>query len=150
PVDFKSLKIITPDISTHNRFALDDKGLFVNGTCFYILLKEVSLEHYLLVLSLLNSSVLEFFHKVTSGNTLYSKRFRYWTSYLKSYPIPDFRQAKNITTVNQLLANTRILLQTTDKKKQKIIEQNNDQLIYRWFGLVDDEIKEIEKILRLA
>jgi hypothetical protein len=148
PVDFKSLKIVTPDISTHNRFALDDKGLFVNGTCFYILLKEVSLEHYLLVLSLLNSSVLEFFHKVTSGNTLYSKRFRYWTSYLKSYPIPDFRHAKNITTVNQLIANTRILLQTTDKPKQKTIEQNNDQLIYRWFGLVDDEIKEIDKFLR--
>jgi hypothetical protein len=147
-VDFKSLKIVTPDISTHNRFALDDKGLFVNGTCFYILLKEVSLEHYLLVLSLLNSSVLEFFHKVTSGNTLYSKRFRYWTSYLKSYPIPDFRHAKNITTVNQLIANTRILLQTTDKPKQKTIEQNNDQLIYRWFGLVDDEIKEIDKFLR--
>ncbi|MEN8217442.1 MAG: N-6 DNA methylase [Pseudomonadota bacterium] len=149
PADFKPLKIITPDISTHNRFALDDKGLFVNGTCFYILLKEVSVEHYLLVLSLLNSSALEFFHKVTSGNTLYSKRFRYWTSYLKFYPIPDFRHAKNITTVNQLIANTRILLQTTDKQKQKTIEQNNDQLIYRWFGLVDDDIKEIEKILRL-
>jgi len=147
PADFKSLKIVTPDISTHNCFALDDKGLFVNGTCFYILLKEVSLEHYLVVLSLLNSSVLEFFHKVTSGNTLYSKRFRYWTSYLKSYPIPDFRQAK--TTVNQLIANTRLLLQTTDKKEQKMIEQNNDQLIYRWFGLVDDDIKEIEKFLRL-
>jgi len=149
PADFKPLKIITPDISTHNRFALDDKGLFVNGTCYYILLKEESLEHYLLVLSLLNSSVLEFFHKVTSGNTLYSKRFRYWTSYLKSYPIPDFRHAKNLTTVNQLIANTRILLQTTDKQKQNTLEQNNEQLIYRWFGLVEDDIKEIEKILQL-
>jgi methylase of polypeptide subunit release factors len=149
PADFKSLKIITPDISTHNRFALDDKGLFVNGTCFYILLKEESLEHYLLVLSLLNSSVLEFFHKVTSGNTLYSKRFRYWTSYLKYYPIPDFRQAKSLTTVNQLIANTRLLLQTTEAKEQEMLEQKNDQLIYRWFGLVDDDMKEIEKILQL-
>jgi len=149
PTDFKPLKIITPDISTHNRFALDDKGLFVNGTCFYILLKEESFEHYLLVLSLLNSRVLEFFHKVTSGNTLYSKRFRYWTSYLKYYPIPDFRDAKSLTLVNQLIANTRLLLQTFDQKEQEILEQNNDQLIYRWFGLVDDEIKEIEKILRL-
>lgn len=149
PADFKPLKIITPDISTHNRFALDDKGLFVNGTCFYILLKEESFEHHLLVLSLLNSRVLEFFHKVTSGNTLYSKRFRYWTSYLKYYPIPDFRDAKSLTLVNQLIANTRLLLQTFDQKEQEILEQNNDQLIYRWFGLVDDEIKEIEKILRL-
>ena len=149
PADFKSVKIITPDISTHNRFALDDKGFFVNGTCFYILLKERSIEHYLLVLSLLNSSVLEFFHKVTSGNTLYSKRFRYWTSYLKFYPIPDFRQAKSLTLVNQLVANTRLLLQTFDKKEQEVLEQNNDELIYRWFGLVDEDIKEIEQILRL-
>ena len=111
------------------------------------MLKEESLEHYLLVLSLLNSSVLEFFHKVTSGNTLYSKRFRYWTSYLKSYPIPDFRHTKNLTIVNQLIANTRILLQTTDK--QKTLEQNNDEFIYRWFGLVEDDIKEIEQILQL-
>jgi len=103
----------------------------------------------LLVLSLLNSSVLEFFHKVTSGNTLYSKRFRYWTSYLKYYPIPDFRQAKSLTTVNQLIANTRLLLQTTEPKEQEMLEQKNDQLIYRWFGLVDDEMKEIEKILQL-
>lgn len=54
-----------------------------------------------------------------------------------------------MTTINQLIANTRLLLQTTDKKEQQALEQNNDQLIYRWFGLVDDEIKEIEKILRL-
>lgn len=149
PADFKCLKIITPDISTHNRFALDEKGLFVNGTCFYILLKQESLEHHLLVLSLLNSRVLEFFHKVTSGNTLYSKRFRYWTSYLKSYPIPDFQQSTSMRFVNPLIANTRQLLQTTDKKEQQELEQNNDQIIYRWFGLVDDEIQEIEQILQL-
>jgi len=54
-----------------------------------------------------------------------------------------------MTTINQLIANTRLLLQTTDKKEQQALEQNNDQLIYRWFGLVDDDITEIEKILRL-
>jgi adenine-specific DNA-methyltransferase len=149
PADFKALKIITPDISTHNCFALDNKGFFVNGTCFYILLKEVSIEHYLLVLSLLNSSVLEFFHKVTSGNTLYSKRFRYWTSYLKSYPIPDFQKASSITIVDKLITNTKKLLQSTDKKEQEVLEKNNDQLVYRWFGLVNNDIKEIEKILQL-
>ncbi len=109
----------------------------------------MSFEHYLLVLSLLNSRVLEFFHKVTSGNKLYSKRFRYWTSYLKNYPIPDFRQANSMTIVKQLIANTRQLLQSYDKKEQQVLEQNNDHLIYGWFGLVDDEISEIEKILLL-
>ncbi|MEB3341513.1 Eco57I restriction-modification methylase domain-containing protein [Okeania sp.] len=149
PTDFQNLKIVTPDISTHNCFAIDNKGLFVNGTCFYILLKEESLEHYLLILSLLNSKVLEFFHKVTSGNTLYSQRFRYWTSYLKSYPIPNFRQEKSLTPVNQLIENTRLILQCTNKKEQQIIEENNDRLIYKWFNLVDDEIQQIEQILYL-
>jgi hypothetical protein len=162
PADFQPLKLVTPDISTRNCFALDDKGLFVNGTCFYILLKNSSIEHYLLVLSLLNSSVLEFFHKVTSGNRLYSKRFRYWTSYLKSYPMPDFRHPQHVATINRLIENTRKILslrilqilqilQIADRKERLILEleKMNDQLIYRWFGLVDNEIKEIEDILQL-
>ena len=103
----------------------------------------------MLILSLLNSSVLEFFNKVTSGNTLYSKRFPYWSTYLKSYPIPDFRQTQSMIFVKQLIANTHQLLQTVDKKEQEVLEQNNEQLIYWWFGLVDDEVKEMENILRL-
>lgn len=161
PADFQPLKLVTPDISTGNCFALDDKGLFVNGTCFYILLKNSSIEDYLLVLSLLNSSVLEFFHKVTSGNRLYSKRFRYWTSYLKFYPMPDFRHPQHVATINRLIENTRKILslrnlqrvqiEIADKKERLILEleKMNDQLIYRWFGLMDNEIQEIEDILQL-
>ncbi|MGH7599236.1 MAG: Eco57I restriction-modification methylase domain-containing protein [bacterium] len=40
PADFAKLKIVTPDISATNRFALDRKGYFINGTCFYIILKD--------------------------------------------------------------------------------------------------------------
>jgi len=147
PSDFRYFKLITPDIAPHNCFALDSLQFFVNGTCFYIILKDQSLEHNLIVLALLNSKVLEYFHKNTSGNILYAKRFRYWASYLKPYPIPDITQPKNSALVKQLLKNTRILIGTSSTEEIKMLESQNDQVIYRLFELTDSDIEEIESSL---
>lgn len=149
PVDFRCLKLITPDIAPDNCFALDDTQLFVNGTCFYIILKDQSLEHNLIILALLNSKVLEYFHKNTSGNVLYAKRFRYWTSYLNPYPIPDITHSKNASLVKQLFENTKILVESPALKEARILESTNDQLIYQLFKLTDSEIEEVESSLIL-
>jgi adenine-specific DNA-methyltransferase len=149
PSDFKQLKLITPDIATGNRFALDERKFFVNGTCFYIILRNQSFEHNLLILALLNSKVLEFFHKVTSGNVLYAKRFRYWTSYLKPYPIPDVIHPRNSTVVNDIVRNTRRLVETSDRQETITLEKENDGLIYQLFELTDPEIEELEYSLML-
>ncbi len=147
PADFKQLKLVVPDIATRNSFALDDQGFFINGTCFYILLRDPSLEHYLLMLGLLNSRVLEFFHKMTSGNALYAKRFRYWTSYLKPYPIPDVAHPKNSTVVKKIIENTRDLVEVSDEQERSALEDENDKLVYRLYELTDQEIQMIESSL---
>jgi hypothetical protein len=149
PKDFEQLKLITPDIAPKNCFALDDRKFFVNGTCFYIILKDQSIEHNLLILALLNSKALEFFHKVTSGNVLYAKRFRYWTSYLRPYPIPDLINPRNSAAVKKLVKNTLRLIEVSHEQERIMLEEENDRSVYQLFELTDQEIEELESSLVL-
>lgn len=147
PRDFAKHKIITPDISSTNRFALDQHGYFVNGTCFYLILKDQSLEMNLAMLALLNSKLIEYFHKTTSGNVLYAKRFRYWTTYLNRYPVPA---ALTDSSIVQRLANhARQLTAAPSNDEAQEWEAENDRLVYRLFGLNSSEINEIQMTLQM-
>ncbi|MDI6766138.1 MAG: TaqI-like C-terminal specificity domain-containing protein, partial [Bacteroidota bacterium] len=127
PSDFRQRKIITPDISTHNRFAIDDEAFFINGTCFYIILKDKSDKSYFSILGLLNSKVIEYFHKTTSGNSLYAKRFRYWASYVGSYPIA--KQLLNSNDISDaIITNVSRLLSCNNDEERMRMEQENDRL----------------------
>ena len=146
PNDFRQRKLITPDISSHNRFAIDDKAFFVNGTCFYIILKDKSDNSYYSILGLLNSKIIEYFHKTTSGNSLYAKRFRYWSSYVGSYPIAKrLFSAPELTSA--IVTNVSRLLRTNNDEERVRLEKENDRLCYQLFDLTNDDIKEIESTL---
>ncbi|MDZ7362917.1 MAG: N-6 DNA methylase [candidate division KSB1 bacterium] len=147
PADFAKTKIITPDISSTNRFALDRKGFFVNGTCFYIILKDQSLEMNFAVLALLNSKLIEYFHKITSGNVLYAKRFRYWTTYLKQYPIPKALYSEH-ALVHKLADHARRLETLSSLNDISELENEIDRLVYDIFELDTSEINEIEATLK--
>ncbi len=147
PADFAKTKIVTPDISTTNRFAIDRKGYFVNGTCFYIILKDQSLETNFVILALLNSKLMEYFHKTTSGNVLYAKRFRYWATYLNQYPMPKALGEKN-SIAERLASNARRLETLSSPDDITELEDENDRLIYSMFDLNDSEINEIEATLK--
>jgi hypothetical protein len=148
PADFRQKKIITPDISTYNRFAFDDRAFFVNGTCFYIILKDKSESFYFSILGLLNSKVIEYFHKTTSGNSLYAKRYRYWSSYVSSYPIPK-QLVKSSELSTSIATNVARLLSSNNDEHRKLLERENDRLCYELFDLTQDEIKEIEMTLSI-
>jgi len=146
PEDFRQRKIITPDIASHNRFALDNNGFFVNGTCYYLILKDKSDIRYYSILGLLNSKVIEYFHKTTIGNSLYAKRFRYWTSYISVYPVAK-RLFDSTRLVTQLVMNVSRLLNNPNVKECIDIENENDNLCYQLFDFTKSEIQEIETIL---
>jgi len=146
PRDFRQRKIITPDIASHNRFALDNNGFFVNGTCYYLILKDKSDIRYYSILGLLNSKVIEYFHKTTIGNSLYAKRFRYWTSYISVYPVAK-RLFDSTRLVTQLVMNVSRLLNNPNVKECIDIENENDNLCYQLFDFTKSEIQEIETIL---
>ncbi|HHT9135981.1 MAG TPA: Eco57I restriction-modification methylase domain-containing protein [Candidatus Wunengus sp. YC60] len=146
PGDFRQRKIITPDIASHNRFALDENGFFVNGTCYYLILKDKSDISYYSILGLLNSKVIEYFHKTTSGNSLYAKRFRYWTSYISIYPVAK-RLFDSTRLATQLVKNVSRLLNNPIDKERTDIENENDNLCYQLFDITKSEIQEIETTL---
>ena len=81
------LKIVVPDISPKNNFAIDYEGRYVDGSAYFILLKYSDVRHYRYILGLLNSSLCEFYHKIISGNTLYAGRYRYWSTNMKKLPV---------------------------------------------------------------
>jgi len=142
PSDFARKKIITPDISLGNRFALDEKGFYVNGTCFYLILGDESDASYYSILGLLNSKVIEYFHKVTSGNSLYAKRFRYWSSYIGAYPVPK-RLLQSPAARLLIAQNVGKLLAADGDDDRLKFEEENDRLCYELFDLTEDEIREI-------
>jgi len=84
-------KLITPDFASRNSFALDTKGFFPGGTVFVIILKDQDDEFNKYMLGMLNSKVLEFYHKVNTSTFIYAGRYRYWTSYLKDYPLVSYK-----------------------------------------------------------
>lgn len=146
PSDFQQRKIITPDIASYNRFALDDNRFFVNGTCFYLILEDKSDTSYYSILGLLNSKVIEYFHKTTSGNSLYAKRFRYWTSYISCYPVAKklYNSSQMATLLSQ---NVSRLLNDSINCNIVAIEKEIDSICYQLFDLTESEINEIETTL---
>jgi len=147
PMDFSKIKIITPDISSTNRFALDRKGFFVNGTCFYIILKDQSLETNFAVLALLNSKLIEYFHKMTNGNVLYAKRFRYWSTYLSQYPVPKSLDSEH-ALVQKLADHARRLETLSLPNDIRELEDDIDRMVYNLFELSASEFNEIEATLK--
>ncbi len=99
------------------------------------------------MLALLNSKPLELVHKVTSGTTLYAKRFREWTAYLKTYPIPDIIHPRNSARVDKIIENTHRLVKIFDEQATITLEKENDRLVYQLFDLTDQEIEELETTL---
>ena len=106
---FESTKIITPDISTNNRFALDYDNIYSLNTSYVIDLDNFSHDPKYL-LGLLNSSTLEFFFKQISP-FISGGYYRYISQYLENLPIklPETPEEKKIAT--QIIKNVDEILE---------------------------------------
>ena len=80
---------MTPDIKTRNTFALDTQGYMSGASCFAVIPKNQTRQESYYLLGLLNSELLDFYHKVKASTFIYAGRYRYWKSYLQNYPIID-------------------------------------------------------------
>ncbi|RKU34767.1 hypothetical protein C6496_19195 [Candidatus Poribacteria bacterium] len=83
----RPFKIVTPDIKVRNTFALDTRGYMSGASCFAIFPKNQTRQESYYLLGLLNSELLDFYHKVKASTFIYAGRYRYWKSYLQNYPI---------------------------------------------------------------
>ncbi|MDR2734991.1 MAG: N-6 DNA methylase [Spirochaetota bacterium] len=156
---FHQTKIVNAEISDNNRFYLDEEYYLGNTKVFSTVLNKEWRDHYLYVLGILNSRVLEFFHKQISVPKA-GGFFEYKTQFLNVYPIRviDFNksdEAKSYETIthcaNQLLQlykqlQAENLPGKTAPLKNKIsyCENRINEAVYALYGLTEEEIKIVE------
>lgn len=137
---FEQQKIITPNLSTENNFALDDGGYFLDHDCYGIILKNKDKANYLFVLALLNSKVLEFYLKQISPFAS-GRYFRYMTGYLNQLPIKLPQTSEEKRFVDQIIKRVELILQRS--APERLIRGFPDTYLseYRSKGVEFDEIK---------
>lgn len=87
-------KVVFPDISQNAKFMYDNKGLFVDGNCYWLTVQpNVNEDYLLLATAVANSNVMEKYHAIKFQNVLYSGRKRYITQYVKKYLLPDIKNS---------------------------------------------------------
>lgn len=94
---FETIKIVTPNLSKENNFALDKENYYFDHDTYCILLKNKDESFNKYILGLLNSLLLEFYLKQISPYAS-GKYYRYMTSYLEQLPIklPETPEEKKI------------------------------------------------------
>jgi adenine-specific DNA-methyltransferase len=137
---FKKIKILTPDLASDCSFSLDLDGSFYNGTAYSICLKDnFSLDDYKYLLGILNSKLINYYHKRISSTHLHSKRYRFQSPILKKLPIvlldkDDPRYKSIVKMVESLLINNQNF----------ILEERIDNIVYNLYQLSKDDIDIIE------
>lgn len=90
PLLWKFPKLVFPDISPVPRFYFDNSGKIVNGNCYWIVAENKSqIDKLLLIQGVSNSNLMTKYHDLVFGNKLYSGRRRYFSQYVKNYPLPN-------------------------------------------------------------
>lgn len=135
--DFEcGIKIVVPDISPKNNFAIDFKNKYVVGSAYYIKLKNEDLIDAKVILAQLNSYILEFYHKNKSNNKIYAGRFRYWSSDIENFPIINPMDIKH-----EIKLKIEKLIDQIEQNYNKRLEDDINDIIFYIFNL-KDEIKQ--------
>lgn len=151
---FRQAKIVTRDIVSHNSFAYDEEGRLCQGNTFFLIKKPDSLfnrnfstfsdeDFYLFVLGLLNSKAMEYYQKMISG-CLYSQKYRYTSTNLNRWPMPDF----DVETAKTIALLVKRLM--SDDKVSDEIEEKINSIVNKQFGFTESAIDQIEEFIKVA
>ncbi|MBK9097563.1 MAG: Eco57I restriction-modification methylase domain-containing protein [bacterium] len=148
--EFKKPKIMLPDISLRGNFALDAEGGKYCVNTAYIIGNS---EKYLL--GILNSNLMTFYYGSISS-TYRGGYLRYIYQYLAKLPIKQIEKQNETyiqleRLVDQMLEAKKQLQQAKtegDKnylqRKCETLDKQIDELVYKLYGLTEDEIKIVE------
>jgi type I restriction-modification system DNA methylase subunit len=155
--EFEKPKIVWPEIAKESRFTIDQEGFYLNKTCFFMPLDDPYL------LALLNSKVVWFFLKNTCsvlGDPNKGGRLLQQKIYIDQIPIRtvDLGKAEDkkihddlVALVNNMLdLHEQVQMASFDSEKEPIQRQiaatdkKIDGLVYKLYGLTQEEIKIVE------
>ena len=126
------------------KMTIIEPKIFCGNSVNYILIEDENII-YEYVLALLNSHLLNWYFKVFSTNSNVNGYE------VDNFPIPKIsviEQKPFIELANKILAITKdddYLTNSTKQAKVKEYEHQIDQLVYKLYGLTEDEIKIVEK-----
>jgi hypothetical protein len=148
--DFSKEKIIWIELTNENKFAYSDKEDYLLAGAFFMVGESLK---YLL--AFLNSKLCLFYFSLICNSsgmaTIQWKKFA-----LEKVPVMELKskdQKPFIDLIDQILAITKSDDYLTNPEKQtkvKELEKQIDQLIYKLYGLTDEEIEIIENFHKKA
>ncbi len=140
--DFSKQKIVWADLArTGNAFTYDATSSFLVNTCYILTLPDEDDRKLKFILGVLNSKLVLFYMNIISSK-LDETGWRWFKQFVEMLPIPlDENKFSEIASVTELLVNNRI-----DRQKIKDYEKQLNDLIYKLFGLSNEESEFIDSM----
>jgi len=137
--NFQLNRIITPEITDRNNFVLTN-SFYGNTKTYHIIPKDKSPDHYLFLLGLLNSTLLDFIYKkITTPQA--GGFYAYKTQFLSKLPIRAVKQHKPYSEIVSKILKAKDENPMADIKD---LERQLDKMVYNLYELTEEEIKIIE------
>jgi hypothetical protein len=99
---FMEIKIVNAEISPENRFQLDTSGILGNTKIFSTVLKDEWNQYNLVLLAILNSKLLNYYHKKIASPKA-GGFFDYKTQFIQKYPIKFPKEKTQLETLASFL-----------------------------------------------
>jgi hypothetical protein len=155
---FEQTKIITPNLSKTNKFALDlNQGIndyiCLDHDCYGIILKDKKIENYLFLLAMLNSTLTRFF--IENISPMFSGGYyKYHTQYLEKIPIPKEINNEALSHIISIVRKVMNITREGDwdatiSKRSQVEEylKQIDDRMYALYRLDHDDVKVIENYI---
>jgi len=155
--EFEKEKIVYPETTVRrSEFCLDrSKMMFCDKTCFIIVGDNI-----IYINSIMASKLIEWFLE-NALRLLNKKSIQYSKQYVENTPIPPITDANSSlvnkieTLVDEMLSTQKLLHSSkteADKKlyqtKANAIDKKIDEIVYKLYGLTDEEIKIVEESIK--
>ncbi len=131
--EFERPKIIYPNITKTNTFAFDETGILTNQKCFIIPVDDPYL------IAVLNSKLANLWFRTTLP-LLRGGFFEPSAIFMEKFPVFPATDAQKEPIIQQ----TRTIFADPDSLDIPRLEKEIDQLVYKLYGLTEEEIKIME------
>ena len=141
--EFEKEKIVYSEIVRQPQFYFDTEKFYVEATSFLMTGEGIKY-----ICGLLNSKpVTYFFKKWYAGGGLGDKGYRYKKAFLKNLPIPPITKSNQniVSQIEKLVDKILTAKKSNLEAKTSHWEKEIDQLVYKLYGLTEDEIRVVEK-----
>jgi adenine-specific DNA-methyltransferase len=147
PEFFKSPRILIREITNPRIYAaFTDKELYNDPALINILVEKDKKFNKFALLGIFNSKVVSFFHFNSSPKATKGAFPKILVDDIKTLPLPNAEGKKElIQSISKRTSNLMVLVEKNSTAEEfKLLDQQNEQDIYKLYGLSEDDISIIE------